>query len=73
MTMRDYIRQNRAAIDAAIDRALGHVPRTASCYCPKSGTDHFHQPEPHDDGERRQWVLNDEGLYQEARRAGVKI
>ena len=27
----------------------------------------------HNDEERRQWVLNDEGLYQWARSEGVKI
>jgi hypothetical protein len=73
MNMRDFIRQNRAEIDVAIDRAVGFVPRTASCDCPKSGTDHHHQPEQRNDNERRQWILNDEGFYNWARREGVPI
>ena len=73
MTMQQFIRKNRADIDAAIDRRLGHVPRTASCYCPKSGTDHFHQPDSHNYDERRGFVLNDEGLYNWARSEGVRI
>lgn len=74
MTLREFIRRNRADIDSAINRRLGHVPRTASCYCPKSGTDHYHPPEkPHNDEERRGWVLNDEGLYLWARSEGVRI
>jgi len=73
MTMRDFIRDNRAEIDAAINRVLCHVPATASCYCPLSGTDHYHEPDPLNDAERRQWVMNDEGLYMWARREGVRV
>ncbi len=71
-TMREFIEDNRAEIDKAIDRAVGQVPRTAGCYCPKSGTDHFHQPESRDDDEREQWIENDEGLYDWARSEGVE-
>jgi hypothetical protein len=71
--MREFIRENRAEIDQAIDRAVGHVPATASCYCSKSGTDHFHQPDKRNDDERRQWIENDEGLYSWARREGVSV
>ena len=73
MSMSEFIKQNRAEIDKAIDRSVGHVPRTASCDCEKIGTDHFHQPAARNDSERRQWILNDEGLYRWARSEGVKI
>lgn len=73
MTMREFIRQNRTEIDTAIDSVKGHVPATASCYCPKSGTNHQHPPEQHNDKERRQWINSDEGLYNWARREGVNI
>lgn len=73
MTLQAFIRANRAALDEAIGRALGHVPRTASCDCPRSGTDHDHAPPSLNDTERRAWILNDEGLYDWARQEGVKI
>ena len=73
MRMRHFIKQNREEIDRLIDASLGQVPRTATCYCPLSGTDHFHQPSPRNDTERRQWILNDEGLYSWARREGVHV
>lgn len=73
MTIREFIQQNREELDQSIGRALGHVPRTASCSCPKSGTDHYHAAPTLNDSERRQWILNDEGLYQWARSQGVKI
>lgn len=73
MTMQDFIKENRTALDRAIDRALGSVPATASCYCPLSGTEHFHQPDKRNDAERRQWILNDEGLYRWAQNEGVNI
>jgi hypothetical protein len=72
MTLRQWISENRAELDAAIGRALGHVPRTASCDCPKSGTDHYHEAPKLSDHERRLWVLNDEGLYRWARSEGVR-
>lgn len=73
MRMVEFIKQNRAEIDAAINSVVGHVPRTASCYCPKSGTDHQHEPPPLSDKDRREWILNDEGLYRWARAEGVRI
>lgn len=73
MTLREFIKQNRADIDSAINRQLGHVPRTASCHCPKSGTDHYHQPDKRNDEERRMWVLNDEGLHAFALSKGVRM
>ena len=73
MELIEFIDENREQIDGFIDKSLGTVPATASCYCPKSGTEHFHQPEARDDEERRLWVLNDEGLYNWARSEGVEI
>lgn len=73
MTLAQFIRDNRTALDAAIGHALGHVPRTASCACPRSGTDHQHAAPALNDAERRQWILNDEGLYDWARSEGCRI
>lgn len=74
MTLEDFITENEAELDAAINRAVGHVPKTASCDCYKSGTEHQHEPEkPLDYDERRLWILNDESLYNWARSAGVEI
>jgi hypothetical protein len=73
MKLSDFIRNNRSELDTCIGRALGHVPRTASCYCPLSGTDHTHDAPTLSDAERRLWILNDEGLYNWARREGVRI
>jgi gluconate kinase len=53
MTLRAFLQQNRAEIDAAIRRV-----------CPGLKLN---------DEDRRQWVLNDEGLYRWARSSGVRI
>ena len=67
MTMRQFIRDNRAEIDAAINfvsyRHDGNGGR---------GTVPYPPPKRNDD-ERRGWVLNDEGLYNWARASGVRI
>lgn len=73
MKLREFISQNRQELDTCIGRALGHVPRTASCYCPLSGTEYTHAAPSLNDEERRQWILNDEGLYNWARSEGVRI
>ncbi len=73
MGIREFIKQNRAEIDAVIDDQCGQVPATAGCYCPLSGTKHVHQPDPRNDKERHSWILNDEYLYHWAKREGVKI
>jgi hypothetical protein len=73
MTMREFIRSNREALVEAINSVVGRVPATASCYCPKSRTDHQHEPPKLTNEDRRQWVLNDEGLYRWARSEGVRI
>jgi hypothetical protein len=54
MKMRDFIRENREELDAAIRRAV-----------PNIGT--------LNDEERRQWIANDEGLYNWARSEGVRV
>lgn len=74
MTLKEFIHANRAEIDTLIDRALNHVPATASCYCPQSGTAHTHTDgRKRSDSERRRWIINDEGLYAWARSSGVCI
>jgi hypothetical protein len=74
MTLKQFIQANRAELDSAINRALNHVPKQASCYCHLSGTDHDHSDAPkRNDEDRRQWVLNDQGLYNWARSEGVRI
>ena len=74
MRLRDFIRQHRAELDEIITRAAQFVPKTATCYCPKNGTDHYHDDQPRiNDEERRQWIMSDEGLYRWARSEGVKI
>jgi len=73
MTLQAFIRDNPAELDAAIGRVFGDVPRTASCDCPRSGTDHYHEPPRLSDADRRDWILNDAGLYRWARSEGVRI
>ena len=74
MELAEWIEVNREELSATVARVLGHVPRTAGCYCPLSGTEHQHEPtSPLDDDELERWVLNDEGLYLWARRDGVEV
>jgi hypothetical protein len=73
MRLSTYIAENRADLDAYIGHTLAHVPRTASCDCPLSGTEHNHAAPKLNDAERRRWIMNDEGLYRDARRAGCRI
>lgn len=73
MTMKEFIRANRSELTAAVGRALGHVPRTASCDCPRSGTDHYHDAPRLSAGDLRDWIMNDESLYNWARSEGVRV
>jgi len=57
MTIREFIRENRLTIDAAINRAIYR-------YDGNGGRGTVPDPAPHyTDAERRLWILNDEGLY----------
>jgi hypothetical protein len=69
----EFIDLHRAELKEAVGRALGHVPRQASCDCPKSGTDHYHPAPDLDDDDLEDWINNDEGLYNWARSEGVEI
>jgi hypothetical protein len=73
MTLRDFIKHNRAELEQSIGLQLGRVPRTASCYCHKSGTDHQHASPALTQSDIREWILNDEGLYRWALSEGVRI
>jgi len=66
MTMRRFIQENRAELDAAI---LGAKYR----YDGNGGRGTIPAGEKLNDSERREWILNDEGLYLWARNHGVKI
>jgi len=65
--MMDFIRENRAELDAAINSALyRHDGRGGRGTVPNP-------PPSRNDSERREWVLNDEGLYHWARAEGVRV
>ena len=73
MRLRDFIKEHREEIDSVITNTLGFVPRTAGCYCNKSGTDHHHTIDPITNKDREDWVANDEGLSLLAGMCGVHI
>ncbi len=74
MTMKQFIEMYRPEIDKAIMRQINYVPRQASCNCPKSGTDHYHDDARRPSNEdRRMFVINCEPLYLLARRHGVRV
>lgn len=75
MTLRDFIKNNREELDSCINRSLLFTPKQASCQCPLSGVrDHECGEVPAlNYSERRQWILNDAGLYNWARSEGVSI
>jgi len=75
MTLHEFINENRVKIVSGVSAYLNHVPATASCSCPLSGTEHDHVYDntDMDDEQIRQWILNDEGLYNWARGEGVDV
>lgn len=67
MTIREFIRQHRSEIDDAINRVMYR-------YDGNGGRGTIPDPPPtHNDQERHQWIINDEGLYLWARQEGVRI
>jgi deferrochelatase/peroxidase EfeB len=61
MTMRDFIKANRTNLDAAILAAINR------------GRERNPVQSTLNDDERREWILNDEGLYRWAQSEGVRI
>ena len=67
MTIREFIKEHRSELDAAINSVTYR-------YDGRGGRGHVPDPAPtYNDEERRQWILSDEGLYHWARSEGVRI
>jgi hypothetical protein len=67
MRMSEFINLNRKQLDAAINGALyRHDGRGGRGVIPVP-------PPTRNDAERRNWILNDEGLYMWARSEGVRV
>jgi len=74
-TLERFIEEHKLEIISGVNAYLNHVPATASCNCPRSGTEHTHADDNMDvdDEDVKQWILNDESLYNWARGEGVDI
>jgi hypothetical protein len=67
MRMSEFIKTNREPLDRAINNALyRHDGRGGRGVIPDP-------PPKRNDAERRNWIINDEGLYMWARSEGVRI
>lgn len=67
MTLKDFIKENRAGIDKAINSVLYK-------HNGQGGRGVIPDPPPRrGDKERRLWILNDEVLYRWARQEGVNL
>lgn len=67
MRMREFISRHRTEIDDAINAAMYR-------YDGKGGRGTIPTPAPtRNDDEREQWIMNDESLYNWARREGVRV
>jgi hypothetical protein len=67
MRMNEFIKRNRKELDDAINGALyRHDGRGGRGVIPVP-------PPTRNDAERRNWILNDEGLYMWARSEGVRV
>lgn len=67
MKKREFIRQNRSTIDAAINAVLYR-------HGDNGGRGTIPNPPPsRNDDERADWLANDEGLYSWARSEGVNV
>jgi hypothetical protein len=67
MTIREFIRQHRKELDQAILGAIYRYDGNGGKGTIPDGA------RVSNDEERRQWILNDEGLYRWARSEGVRI
>jgi hypothetical protein len=67
MKLSQFIADNRAELDAAINGVLYR-------HDGNGGRGRVPDPAPRrSDAERRDWIMNDEGLYSWARRSGCRV
>jgi hypothetical protein len=67
MKIKDFIEQNRQELNHAINSEIYR-------HDGNGGKGHIPEPEPqHNQEQIKQWIMNDEGLYNWARKEGVRI